>query len=231
MKKKNLKDRVYEAIMEDIYSGVYKPGDIINEKNLVEKYACSKSPVREALIALCENQVLRNIPRYGYEVTKLTKEDIREMLEFRYYLEGGILYARMGKITPQQIRELEQLNQECLRDDLSPREHWMANLAFHVALIHACGNEYIDQQIQTLHAAAYPGLRPVPVGRGQAESASFQRLPPSQTDSGRSVEKGQFPYRRPVKAGSGRFHPAGLNLRKEERRGEIILHSALNSPA
>jgi len=148
MKKKNLKDRVYEAIMEDIYSGVYKPGDIINEKNLVEKYACSKSPVREALIALCENQVLRNIPRYGYEVTKLTKEDIREMLEFRYYLEGGILYARMGKITPQQIRELEQLNQECLRDDLSPREHWMANLAFHVALIHACGNEYIDQQVK-----------------------------------------------------------------------------------
>ena len=148
MKRKNLKDQVYDAIMEDIYSGIYKPGDIINEKDLIEKYQCSKSPVREALIARCENQVRRNRPRYGYEVTRLTMDDIREMLEFRYYLEGGILRARAEKITSHQIDELERLNQECLRDDLTPREHWMANMAFHVALIRACGNEYINQQVK-----------------------------------------------------------------------------------
>lgn len=91
MKKKYLKDIVYDAIMEDIYAGVHKPGDILNEGTLVAKYRCSKSPVREALIALCENHVLRNIPRYGYEVTRLTMDDIREMLEFRYCLEGGAL--------------------------------------------------------------------------------------------------------------------------------------------
>lgn len=31
MKKKYLKDIVYDAIMEDVYAGVYKPGDILNE--------------------------------------------------------------------------------------------------------------------------------------------------------------------------------------------------------
>lgn len=148
MKKKYLKDIVYDAIMEDIYAGVYKPGDILNEGTLVAKYRCSKSPVREALIALCENHVLRNIPRYGYEVTRLTMDDIREMLEFRYCLEGGALLNRGNRITDHQIDELEKLNQECLRDDVTPREHWMANLAFHVALIHACGNDYIDQQVK-----------------------------------------------------------------------------------
>ena len=85
--------------MEDIYAGVHKPGDILNEGTLVAKYQCSKSPVREALIALCENHVLRNIPRSGYEVTRLTMEDIREMLEFRYCLEGGTLLKRGGRIT------------------------------------------------------------------------------------------------------------------------------------
>lgn len=148
MKKKYLKDIVYDAIMEDIYAGVYEPGDILNEGTLVEKYQCSKSPVREALIALCENQVLRNIPRYGYEVTRLTIDDIREMLEFRYYLEGRILQSRAEHLNQRQIDELEQLNQECLRDDVTPREHWMANLAFHVTLIHDCGNDYIDQQVK-----------------------------------------------------------------------------------
>lgn len=38
MKKKYLKDIVYDAIMEDIYAGVYKPGDILNEGTLVAKY-------------------------------------------------------------------------------------------------------------------------------------------------------------------------------------------------
>ena len=47
MKKKYLKDIVYDAIMEDIYAGVHKPGDILNEGTLVAKYRCSKSPVRE----------------------------------------------------------------------------------------------------------------------------------------------------------------------------------------
>ena len=64
----NLKQTVYNAIMEDIFSCTYLPGDIINEKSLIEKYECSKSPVRDALQALCAEHVLRSIPRYGYEV-------------------------------------------------------------------------------------------------------------------------------------------------------------------
>lgn len=37
MKKKYLKDIVYDSIMEDIYAGVHKPGDILNEGTLVAK--------------------------------------------------------------------------------------------------------------------------------------------------------------------------------------------------
>lgn len=34
-------------------------------------------------MTLCNERVLRNMPRYGYEVTRLTMDDINEMLEFR----------------------------------------------------------------------------------------------------------------------------------------------------
>ena len=64
---KSLKDQVYESILEDIFQGNVSPGDILNEKALLEKYHCSKSPVREALMALCADGILKNIPRYGYE--------------------------------------------------------------------------------------------------------------------------------------------------------------------
>ena len=69
--------------MEGIFSGEYKPNQILNEKELVEKYGCSKSPIRDALITLCNEGVLRNIPRYGYEVIRLTKEMVEDQGEPR----------------------------------------------------------------------------------------------------------------------------------------------------
>ncbi|MDD7602685.1 MAG: GntR family transcriptional regulator, partial [Firmicutes bacterium] len=81
MKERSLKETIYHAILEDILSLEYRPGEILNEKTLIEKYNCSKSPVREALLALCADHVLRNIPRYGYEVIRLTTEDIQEMIQ------------------------------------------------------------------------------------------------------------------------------------------------------
>ena len=35
---KSLKDQVYESILEDIFQGNVSPGDILNEKALLEKY-------------------------------------------------------------------------------------------------------------------------------------------------------------------------------------------------
>lgn len=64
----NLKDFVYKSIESDILAGNLHSGDIINEKDLVEKYGVSKSPVRDALIALCADGILKSIPRYGYEI-------------------------------------------------------------------------------------------------------------------------------------------------------------------
>lgn len=44
MKEPSLKEKVRNAILEGIFSGEYQPGDILNEKSLIEKYECSKSP-------------------------------------------------------------------------------------------------------------------------------------------------------------------------------------------
>ena len=63
----NLKAQIYTKIFEDIIRGEYGPEDVLREKALVEKFHVSKSPVREALIELCKEGVLRSIPRYGYE--------------------------------------------------------------------------------------------------------------------------------------------------------------------
>lgn len=147
MKELSLKETIYNAILEDIIALEYRPGEILNEKTLIEKYSCSKSPVREALLALCADNVLRNIPRYGYEVVRLTMEDIHEMIQFRYILESGILQLRIHRFTPSQIERLEAIDKLCTESAGDLMQHWDLNTQFHSKLIGYCGNNFAVEEL------------------------------------------------------------------------------------
>ena len=146
--KESLKDKAYREILEGIFSSEYKPNQILNEKELIERYGCSKSPIREALIALCHDGVLRNIPRYGYEVVRLTKEDVEAIMEFRLVLETGILRNNTQKFTEDQLRMLEDLDFLCNKQDCDILEHWKYNMDFHLSLISCSGNTFAYQELE-----------------------------------------------------------------------------------
>ena len=46
-----------------------------------KKFGVSKSPVREALVELCKDGVLINIPRMGYQVRAVTLKEIMDILK------------------------------------------------------------------------------------------------------------------------------------------------------
>lgn len=147
----SLKDAVYNSILDGIFHNEFKPNEIINEKELIQRLGFSKTPVREGLIALCKDNVLRNIPRCGYEVVRLTREDVENMLRTRYLLEGGILRTTYDKFTPAQLRRLELLDSECTRYRTDLWEHWESNTRFHLQLMAPSRNEYaIDILTQTM---------------------------------------------------------------------------------
>lgn len=144
----SLKEKVYNAVLQEIISGKYQPGDILNEKKLIEKHQVSKSPVRDALIALCADGVVRSIPRYGYEVIRLTRGDIYEMLQYREFLESGILQKNYKRFGSAEIAELKELNKSCQRDDVDPIQHWRFNMDFHVRMMELCGNDFITMNVK-----------------------------------------------------------------------------------
>lgn len=144
----NLKDFVYKSIEADLLAGNLHSGDIINEKDLVEKYGVSKSPVRDALIAMCADGILKNIPRYGYEVITYSVNDVYSMLQFRYILESGFIRRKIDTLTENQLNELEQLNEDCKNDENTPFEHWAANETFHLKLMSFWHNDYALQELR-----------------------------------------------------------------------------------
>ena len=64
IKKETLTTQIHDKILEMIIQNASEKNLVLNEKRLVELFGVSKAPVREALIRLCSEGVLRSIPRY-----------------------------------------------------------------------------------------------------------------------------------------------------------------------
>lgn len=141
---RNLKEIVYQSILDGIIKDEYKAGQIINEKELSERFSVSKSPVREALTALCSENVLKNIPRYGYEVIKITRRNVADILEFRAILETGCMQSCYKNLLPIHFQRLEQINKKCITIEESDNAwtHWSRNREFHLQLIAYSNNTY-----------------------------------------------------------------------------------------
>lgn len=149
MQGQSIKSQVYEGIMKDILEGAYKANDIINEKTLIEKYGVSKTPVREALVQLCGEGVLNNIPRFGYQLTAILPNQIMEIIEYRKVIELGALEISFPHLTSDQLNELKRQNQEAARitHTKDTRIHWETNNLFHMTLCSYCNNSYIQKSL------------------------------------------------------------------------------------
>ncbi len=159
MTKENLKKKVYDNIMDSIIHGEYSADDILSESMLTEKYNVSKSPVREALVQLCSENVLKSIPRCGYMVVRITRSDIEDILSYRAAFEAGMLRQAIDGITPEQIKKLEEIDSLCTSPEAVRDfwKHWEYNRQFHLQLMSFSHNKFayeaLEQALDTLTRA------------------------------------------------------------------------------
>lgn len=142
-----IKEKIYTAILDGIVKDEYKPGQILTEKGLIEKFGVSKSPVRDALVTLCNENVLTSIPRLGYQVVALHRKNIDDLLEYREIIEKGALKKSMNLIG---TKEIELLEKELATENVNcdPWEHWEINTRFHLLLISFSKNQFIYEELK-----------------------------------------------------------------------------------
>jgi DNA-binding GntR family transcriptional regulator len=147
---RSLKNFIYDSVFEDIVQGVYPVNTILNERVLIEKYNVSKTPVREALVELCNEGLLKNIPRYGYQLVPITLKELSDIQDLRLILELGALEKVIGHITEDQLAQLvanvEKAQEIASEKDI--KKHWLHNISFHLLLCSFCGNEFIYRDLE-----------------------------------------------------------------------------------
>ena len=78
--RKSLGQNVFEKLKQAIIRGDLAPGDRIVEIQVAEALDISRTPVREAIHKLEREGLLKKLPKGGFTVMSLSREDIEETL-------------------------------------------------------------------------------------------------------------------------------------------------------
>ena len=106
-KKISLADTIHDEILDMVIRLSSDQEDVVlTEGSLVEKFGVSKAPVREALVKLCSEGVLKSVPRYGYIIVRLNERDARDIAQFRLILELSALKEAFPHIRPEDLKPL-----------------------------------------------------------------------------------------------------------------------------
>lgn len=133
----------YEAIVEAIRGGVFRPGDRLREEDVGDRLSLSRTPVREALRRLEAEGIVEHRPRIGAIVRQLDHAEVVELYEMRVVLErtAAELAARHG--TEAEFDTLDDINQQIADERANPARAAAINQDFHRALYLACRNRFL----------------------------------------------------------------------------------------
>ncbi|NLV58381.1 MAG: GntR family transcriptional regulator [Clostridiales bacterium] len=155
----SLKQFVFDSILDDIINGVYPIDFVFNEKFLIEKYQISRSPIRDALIELCNEKILRSIPRFGYEIIRITEKDMRDITQFRVILELEAFKLTCRPHCDEIVEGIAAFNKETktlLKNDMpNLRTMWQNNIHFHTMLISFIDNRYAEDTLKRALSMQY----------------------------------------------------------------------------
>lgn len=134
---------VLRTLREDILSCRLAPGSELTEAELAERFAVSKSPVRDALSRLVHEGLVTVVPRQGYRVAPISVKDARDMFEYRAILEGNAARIAAESASDEALRTLDRFR----TFDLAafPEGFIPYNRQFHHAVAALCGNARLAQ--------------------------------------------------------------------------------------
>ena len=99
-------DDIALVIEEAIVSGELAPGTVLRQEHLSERFAVSRTPIREALRKLAALGLVSFEPNRGVRVRTISREDLREAFLVRAELESLATEVAAEKMTEADLAEL-----------------------------------------------------------------------------------------------------------------------------
>jgi len=146
-------EKVYNIIRERVITGSLKPGDKIFDQEIAEELNVSRTPVREAIKMLEQQQVVRSIPGKFTVVDDIPNNAVEQWYEPMLILQKLATKQAAKYVTDKDIADLEKLNKTFIletKNHKTPLECLKADKAFHDKILELSRNLVVIEFCKTL---------------------------------------------------------------------------------
>ena len=145
-------DRIVASITGAIVERRLLPGTKLAEQKIADIFKVSRTIVRQALIQLGRDRLVRLEKAHGAHVAMPGIEEARQVFEMRNMLESAMVRQLCARITDAQVSQLKahllQERQAVKRGDVALRTRLLAD--FHVVLAQLLGNDVLAESLRDL---------------------------------------------------------------------------------
>jgi DNA-binding GntR family transcriptional regulator len=145
-------DRAYEALKQNIIQLKLEPGMPIEENALMASLGIGRTPLREALQRLSQEDLIKSIPRKGYFVANVNHGDPLHVFEVRKQLEAFSARLAAERANEADIAEMDAYLEELAQGADTGDFSWNldADLKVHQLIAHASRNPFLQQTLERL---------------------------------------------------------------------------------
>lgn len=156
-KPNTLVDRVYHEIQNKILNNTWSTGHQALEQELAEELGVSRTPVREALMRLERDGLVKVVPRHGMRVLPISLTDVLEIYQILTSLESlAVELAAARKLSAKELQFLERASQAMNKaHEASDLKAWaQADEDFHYHLVELSGNRILTEMVDNFWGRA-----------------------------------------------------------------------------
>lgn len=147
MPQPTLKYKAYKYIKDKILSCEYAPGDFLDEKKIIKEINSSRTPIREALNKIEQENLIKIIPKKGVLVNPIDLKDIIDIYQLRDLIEPSALLNYGGMYEKDKLLEFKKLFSD---KSLTPIDFYKADDMFHTYIIDVYKNHYVEELMEVM---------------------------------------------------------------------------------
>nr|WP_296430264.1 GntR family transcriptional regulator [Roseovarius sp. BRH_c41] len=143
---------VYDALRREILTLIAKPGDHLDEAQLEKRFGVSRTPIREALIRLQADRLVRFAANRGHFVEVINLNEVPRIFEALDLYQAAVLRLAASRRTTEQLGSLRKINNAYKAAAHAGDFQAMTenNHKFHKQIGEAAGNDFIREGYETV---------------------------------------------------------------------------------
>jgi DNA-binding GntR family transcriptional regulator len=174
--RKTFNDLIYHQMEENLMSGQYKPDQLITLRELSASFGVSIIPVREALLLMEAEGIIRRRSNRDYHIRSLSYREFLDIYEIRKCLETEVAVFAIEKAGEEDDVHMKQLFADMIEAHDDVNAYMYRHYQFHISLYRIADRPIYDELIHTLWLRVGPYITIMGEAIGIDDSIIHHRL-------------------------------------------------------